>query len=135
MAFTYRIDPTQRVVFLRYAETVDGAEHGRGVEAALTDPAWRLGFDWLIDMRTIRALVISPEDMDLMRDKRRAFHDVQSTARTALVMRPEDEGIAVLYATLVKRDFPPGVEGDVRVFLILEDALAWLDLRDAPAMI
>ncbi|MEM8600829.1 MAG: hypothetical protein AAGF99_12995 [Bacteroidota bacterium] len=135
MAFTYQIDPEKRAVFLRYSDTVDGAEHERGIETVLADPAWQLGFDWLIDMRAIRALIITPEDMNQMRARRRALHDARSSARTALVMRPVDEEIAVLYATLVKRDLPPGVKRDVRVFLHLNDARAWLGLDAAPSPI
>ncbi|MEL6614056.1 MAG: hypothetical protein AAFQ53_18320 [Bacteroidota bacterium] len=134
MSFTYRIDATRHMVFLRYTDVVDGAEHTRGVDAVLADPAWTLGFDWLIDMQSITALILAREDLDAMRAHRRALHDPSSASRTALVMRPQDEGIAVLYATLVKRDLPPGVKRDVQVFLVFEDALAWLDLDSAPEM-
>ncbi|MEM9999021.1 MAG: hypothetical protein AAF809_15060 [Bacteroidota bacterium] len=132
MAFSYSIHPDIRTVFLRFSGEVDGPQHSAALDTAVQDPAWQVGFDWLVDMRHVALLHITLDDMATMRAQNQRLNRVGSRARSALVMRPSDREIASLYATVVMRDFPPGVERDVQVFLSMTEALAWLGLDAVP---
>lgn len=133
MAFSYSIHPDTRTVYLRFEGAVDGPEHRTALDTAVQDPTWQVGFNWLVDMRSVAALHITLDDIAEMRAQNQRLNRVGSRARSALVMRLQDQEIATLYATVVKRDFPTGVERDVRVFLSMPDALAWLGLAAVPS--
>ena len=130
MSYSYRIFPEQNLVFV----VADGRVRGEEVIAESTrmfeDPAWRRGIDQLCDFRAVTGVAVTLDEMKRIMDLERRFDDRIGPGRLALVVGSElHETLCQLYAAMARLRRRPQ---QIRVFLSMDEALAWMDLATLP---
>ena len=121
MAVTYRIAPDERIVYLTVTGEATFAEWREAMLSALSDPAYRKGFNFLIDRRD-QTNVPDTEFVRAAAALLREYSAVMGGCRWATVAgRDAFFGMARMFST-----FSEGTHIRVAAFREYEDGRRWL---------
>jgi hypothetical protein len=123
MAFSYRIDPTNRRALGTLWGTVRGADIANAVRAIYEDPSWQPGFDTLWDSTGITQLLLERDDLPGVVAVQREMGLRAGQGREVIVVsRSLDDVMARMYAVMMRNE-----AREVRVFRSLAEATQFLN--------
>ena len=128
MSFRYRIDAPNRRATIVVEGIVSPKAFGETMDKLFADPAYRPQFDIVYDRRAVQAQP-DPRNANQMVAYMAAHRDQLAGCRWAVVVGPEVR--AAMAAVASEEAVSTLVGVDVRTFLRIEDANAWLDRQDA----
>jgi len=128
MAYTYRIDPAERLAHLTFTETVTGPELGEPLFSVYQDAGWQAGYDTIWDFRAITQLLLDEGDLEELVSMDLDLDEIAGNGSDAIVMvREQDHFIGKLFLHLAKSTPRPNY-----LCCTLEEARTWLGLAEVP---
>lgn len=126
MPYAYQISETDKVVFAVFEGTVTTEEFWSYRSELANDPAWKPGFDQLVDVRKISDEVVTVEETrSLAGGASEAIHPRLGDGKLAIVVATDlHYGIARMYE-VQSGDSPRPVQ----TFRDIAPALEWLGLK------
>ena len=127
MSFRYRIDAPHRRATIVVEGIVSPKAFGETMDKLFADPSWQPHSDIIYDRRAVQAQPESGNATQMIAYMA-AHRDHLAGCRWAIVVAPE---VQAAMASVAAEEAVSALVGvDVRTFIRLEDANAWLDRED-----
>ena len=122
---TYRIDPDRRVVYLVRTRRATGREFAEFLHEVVTDPAFEIGMS-ILDDRSRADEPPETTELKLALSQLQRDRDRLAGTRWAVILAPDRPAIVGMYNMF--RVFAEELGIEMRAFLSMDDAKAWLSL-------